>query len=131
MGANTKHKKTKIKSVLVTGGTGFIGSHVVDSLRDKNIDVYILARTKENFWRSDVHFIWGDIRDRSLVLELLSKVDGVIHLAGRLGTAETINNPIPSVEVNILGSLGCSFSNRITIIHPIISNCNIHGRNIV
>ena len=105
MGANTKHKKTKIKSVLVTGGTGFIGSHVVDSLRDKNIDVYILARTKENFWRSDVHFIWGDIRDRSLVLELLSKVDGVIHLAGRLGTAETINNPIPSVEVNILGSL--------------------------
>lgn len=50
-------------------------------------------------------FFLGDIRDETAVFELMAHVDGFVHLAAVLGTQETIQNPKPSAETNILGSL--------------------------
>jgi len=49
--------------------------------------------------------VLGDIRDATSVTEAVAHADGVIHLAGVLGTQETINNPRPAAETNILGGL--------------------------
>jgi UDP-glucose 4-epimerase len=49
--------------------------------------------------------VLGDIRDATSVTEAVSHADGVIHLAGVLGTQETIDNPRPAAETNILGGL--------------------------
>lgn len=94
-----------MKKILVTGGNGFIGSHVVDNLIEKGFEVTVFDRFRHKPHRGDVNFYLGDVKDRDAVFEAVNKHDGVINLAGILGTAETVNNPIPSVEVNIIGAL--------------------------
>lgn len=84
--------------VLVTGGNGFIGSYVVENLRARDIEPLI-------FDRRATADILGDTRDPVAVMEAVALCDGVIHLAGVLGTQETITNPDPAVETNIVGGL--------------------------
>ena len=84
--------------VLVTGGTGFIGKYVCENLRDRDIEPVTFGVTKE----CDV---LGDIRDASAVDLAVSTTDAVMHLAGVLGTAETVQDPTPAVDVNIKGGL--------------------------
>lgn len=88
--------------VLVTGGSGFVGSWVIENLMAKSHEVTSFDReVKEQPCKVFI----GDIKDREAVFDAVSKNDGVIHLAGKLGTAETIDNPILSLEANVLGSL--------------------------
>ena len=91
--------------VLVTGASGFIGSYVVDNLLERDIEVIAFDRLRHPIDRSGVTRYLGDVRDPTAVTEAVALSDGVIHLAGVLGTAETINNPLPAVETNIHGSL--------------------------
>ena len=97
----------EIEKVLVTGGNGFIGGHVVDNLKKRGHDVIIFDRYKDNKSgeRKDVQYFYGDIRDHECVSEAIYHSDGVIHLAGILGTQETVKTPIPSVKTNIEGGL--------------------------
>ena len=90
--------------VLVTGGSGFIGSHTVQRLQHLGHDPIILDHRG---WADaiDCETILGDVRDYTAISEAVATSDGVIHLAGVLGTAETINEPLPAVETNILGGL--------------------------
>ena len=81
--------------ILVTGGSGFIGSHVVDKLIEKEYQVTIFDRFKSSKQRKDVEYLFGDIKDRDAISEAINRSDGVIHLAGILGTQETIRNPHP------------------------------------
>ena len=90
--------------VLVTGGSGFIGRHVCTELLERGhtpviFDRHIRAR------REGCEQILGNTRDAESVTEAVAHVDGVIHLAGVLGTAETIDNPRPAAETNVLGGL--------------------------
>lgn len=94
-----------MKKVVITGGAGFIGSHVVDSLRKRDIETIIFDRYKEPLQREDITFIIGDVKDRDRVFDVVANSDGVIHLAAILGTQETINQPLPVTNVNIKGSL--------------------------
>lgn len=96
-----------MKHVLVTGGNGFIGRYVVEELDRRGYQTYILDR-KRSFsagWSINREHYFGDIKDATLVTDAVSHVDGVIHLAGVLGTQETISNPRPAAETNILGGL--------------------------
>jgi UDP-glucose 4-epimerase len=93
--------------VLITGGTGFIGSHVATTLVAWGHVPVIFDRTKrpaftEKF--SAYHFT-GDVRDRGAVYEAVYHSDAVIHLAAQLGTQETIATARLVAENNILGSL--------------------------
>jgi UDP-glucose 4-epimerase len=90
-------------TVLVTGGNGFIGQYVTEELlrRGYRVDVLDPRGDSLKYGRT----ILGDIRDATAVTEAVAHVDGVIHLAGVLGTQETIANPSPAAETNILGGL--------------------------
>lgn len=93
-----------MRTVLVTGGNGFIGRYVTDELLTRGYKVTIL----DTRWREPVEgasLVLGDIRDATSVTEAVAHADGVIHLAGVLGTQETITNPRPAVETNVMGGL--------------------------
>jgi UDP-glucose 4-epimerase len=84
--------------ILVTGGTGFIGKYVCTAFRDRGLEPITFGVTKE----CD---ILGDIRDATALDIAVSTCDAVMHLAGVLGTQETVDDPLPAIETNILGGL--------------------------
>lgn len=95
----------------ITGGSGFIGSHVVDNALTNGHDVTLFDRTQKaprlelGAYGARVEMFHGDIRDPDSVAELAAHVDGIIHLAACLGTQETITNPYPAVHTNIVGGV--------------------------
>lgn len=90
--------------ILVTGGNGFIGGHVIDEALRRGYDVIVFDRYDLRWIRGHETFL-GDIRDAEAVQEAVNKVDYVVNLAGILGTQETIRKPIPSVQTNLIGAL--------------------------
>jgi UDP-glucose 4-epimerase len=92
--------------VAIVGGQGFIGTYVKEELLRKGHQVVIFDRhNRLDGLPVGVEFFQGDVRDATSVVELAAHVDGIIHLAAVLGTQETITNPRPAAETNILGSL--------------------------
>jgi nucleoside-diphosphate-sugar epimerase len=96
--------------VLVTGGTGFIGQHLVKKLLGCDKYVRVLTRPRNNGARQepemilaglDVDIAWGDIRDHSAVKKAIKDVDLIFHLAGRL-----LVNGIPPNEYEQLHVTG-------------------------
>lgn len=101
---------TRQKKILVTGGNGFIGQYVVEELLRKGyralvFDQSIAGELTGTLGPRGVEHFHGDVRDATAVNEAAAHSDGIIHLAAVLGTQETIGNPIPAAETNILGSL--------------------------
>ena len=82
----------------VTGGNGFIGTHVQNEIRKQGHTPFVLDHKSGGD-------LFGDVRDRTIVSEFAAHVDAIIHLAAVLGTAETIDHPWPAAETNILGTL--------------------------
>jgi UDP-glucose 4-epimerase len=109
--------------VLVTGGAGFIGSHLVDRLINEDFDVTVIdnlySGKKENIahniGRNNFNFIKGDILDSKIVDKVIKDIDVVFHLAAIVGVPFSIKDPQKVNEVNINGSLtllkACSNSN--------------------
>lgn len=89
--------------VLVTGGAGFIGQHVVKALTDAGHEP--IQADQRAVLPLDESRVMLDIRQAERVTEAVAGCDGVIHLAGLLGTQEMVNNPYPAVETNIIGGL--------------------------
>ena len=103
-GYRIKMTTNLMKRVCVTGGAGFIGSYVVDNLIERGIKPVVFDHLGRKP-REDCDIFLGDTRDYTAVSEAVATCDGVIHLAGVLGTQETISKPQPSVETNIIGGL--------------------------
>jgi len=101
----------QFKKIAVTGGLGFIGAHVIDNLLEKDYEITVFDRHydekkfTEYGWKNKVDFRMGDLKDRDGVFELIRHCDAVINLGGILGTQEMISNPLPAVEVNIIGAI--------------------------
>jgi UDP-glucose 4-epimerase len=89
--------------VLVTGGGGFIGGYVVEELIDRGHEPVIFDHYDRKNYKVPV--ILGDVRDDVAVTEAMAHVDGWIHLAAVLGTQETIRNPRPAAQSNLMGGL--------------------------
>ena len=92
-----------MKKVLVTGGSGFIASYVIEELVSRGYQPVLLDQYDRK--EADFPVFLGDIRDATAVTEAMAHVDGFIHLAAVLGTQETIKNPVPAAETNVLGGL--------------------------
>lgn len=91
------------RHVLVTGASGFIGRHVVATLLSEGR--HVLAFDRLGVAPEGANFFLGDIRDANAVTEAMAHAQSWIHLAGTLGTQETIANPRPAAETNIIGGL--------------------------
>lgn len=94
-----------MKKVGITGGTGFIGSYVIDELIDRGYEPVVFDHHEHTLHRAGIEVFMGDVRDATAMTEFAAHVDGIIHLAAVLGTQETINNPRPAAESNLLGGL--------------------------
>ncbi len=107
-----------MKKILVTGGAGFIGSHLVDKLLEEGREVIVLddfndyyepeikrANIKEHLEHKNYELIEGDIRDRALLENLFreGKIDRVVHLAARAGVRASISEPLVYEDVNVRG----------------------------
>lgn len=94
-----------MKKIGITGGAGFIGSHVTDELIKRGYEPVVLDHHKHKLHRDDVEVFMGDVRDATAMTEFAAHVDGIIHLAAILGTQETVLNPRPAAESNLMGGL--------------------------
>jgi UDP-glucose 4-epimerase len=122
--------------VFITGGAGFIGSHLCDALIAKGAKVTILDNLSTGSKKNIAHLegkvkvFQGDIRDQMLVESLVEESDLVLHMAAALGVDNILENPIESISTNFYGSevvLGASvkFDKRIII----ASTSEIYGKN--
>ncbi len=122
--------------VLITGGAGFIGSHLAEHFQNLGDDVTVLDNFSTGSKRNLEIFgffgksVDGDIRDSKLVESLIAETDLVLHMAAALGVANIMNSPIESISTNITGSevvllAATKFKKRIVI----ASTSEIYGKN--
>ena len=122
--------------VLITGGAGFIGSHLADHYMAKGDQVIILDNfstgSKENLAHLEgkVVTVDGDIRNVELVGKLTQEADLVLHMAAALGVNTILESPLESMSTNITGSevvlnAATQFNKRIII----ASTSEIYGKN--
>jgi UDP-glucose 4-epimerase len=98
-------------SVLVTGGAGFIGSHLIDRLLREGYDVVVVDDLSSgkvenlNLKNSNLRLLRDDIRDKKFVKKALKDVEVVFHLAAIVDVEFSVKNPLLVNEVNVGGSL--------------------------
>lgn len=100
-----------VKKALVTGGAGFIGSHIAEGLVRKGCNVTILDNLAsghlENLEsiKTAVSFVRGDIRDENTLDEVVKGCDTIFHEAAVVSVTQTVAEPVGSAAVNDLGTL--------------------------
>jgi UDP-glucose 4-epimerase len=97
-------------NVLVTGGAGFIGSHLVEELLHAGHRVRVLdnlsSGKRDNLAQAgEVEFIEGDIRDRAAVAAAVRGTEAIVHLAAVASVQASIDDPIGTHETNLVGTL--------------------------
>jgi dTDP-L-rhamnose 4-epimerase len=101
------------ESVLITGGAGFIGSHLADELVAAGYRVRALDNLVEqvhdggarpDYLNADVELIPGDVRNSDVVRGALGGIDAVVHLAARVGVGQSMYEPAEYASVNSLGT---------------------------
>ena len=95
--------------ILITGGAGFIGSNLAKRLVNDGHNVVVLDSLlrgnkldKDTF--NKLLFIKGDVRDRSLVIEASKGVDMIFHFAAVLGVDIVADNPVETMDVEVIGT---------------------------
>ena len=122
--------------VLITGGAGFIGSHLADAVLAQGDQVLILdnlttgSRTNIAHIEDRIEIHQGDIRDEALVHTLVQSADLVLHMAAALGVKNIMENTVESVAINFTGSdvvlkAATTYKKRLII----ASTSEIYGKN--
>jgi UDP-glucose 4-epimerase len=121
-------------SILITGGAGYIGSHITESLIDRKYNVIILDNLKTGHKRlinQKANFIKGDINNKKLVNNIIKKynIQTIIHLAAYLNIGEAEKNNLKYWNNNVKGTenllSACKKSNIKNFIYS--SSCSIYG----
>ena len=123
---------------LITGGAGFIGSHLADHLLDRGDQVVLLddlstgrlANIEHLNDRSDAEFVLGSILNTELIDEVVSRVDAVFHLAAAVGVNLIVEKPLESLMTNIRGTetvieMAHKYDKRLLV----MSTSEIYGKN--
>ena len=110
---NRLHRNAAMQ-ILITGGAGFIGSHVADRLLEEGHRVRALDllteqvhgsdATRPDYLRQDIELIRGDVRDRATVDRVLDGVDAVFHFAAAVGVGQSMYEVEAYTSTNNLGT---------------------------
>ena len=125
--------------VLITGGAGFIGSHLTEKLLQLDHEVFVI----DNLWtgklanlskvqkNEKLHLVVDTILNESVMNELIFKVDHIYHLAAAVGVKNIMDNPVETLDINVKGSetvlrLANRFKKKILI----ASTSEIYGKHV-
>ena len=122
---------------LVTGGAGFIGSHLVEALIRAGEEVRVLDNFStgraENLGglRQSMELVEGDIRSYHLVLEAMRGVDFVLHQAALPSVPRSVRDPITSADVNIIGTINVLHAAKEAGVTRVVaaSSSSVYGDN--
>ncbi len=121
---------------LITGGSGFIGSHLAERLLDQGHSVTIIDNlttgSEANLLKvkKSINFHQGNILDKRLMEELIAESDYVVHLAAALGVLNIVNKPLESLQTNIQGTeVVLEASDKFGKPVLIASTSEIYGKN--
>lgn len=125
--------------ILITGGAGFIGSHLAKYLLEKEHEVYALDDLSTSSFDNIehlkthplFHFIFGSILNESLTTELIQSCDQIYHLAAAVGVQLIMNQPLKTLETNVAGTdivLKTACVNRKKVL--ITSSSEVYGKKI-
>src|SRR5688572_25420 len=130
------------KKVLITGGAGFIGSHLADELLNSGYEVRALDNLSEQvhgenctrpvYLNPDVELQIGDIRDKAVVKKALEGVDMVVHFAAMVGVGQSMYQISDYVSVNNQGTtilLECLIENPVQKL-LVASSMSIYGEGL-
>jgi len=123
---------------LVTGGAGFIGSHLAEALVARGDEVHIIDNLStgriENLHglleEKRVHARWDSILEDGVLQELVDEVEVVFHLAAAVGVRLILDKPVETIETNILGTgkvLQCAAKGRKKVV--LASSSEVYGKN--
>ncbi len=136
MAFGEKHKELRVKGkYLVTGGAGFIGSHLVESPLNKGKEVRILDNfltgKRENIaaFVDEIELIEGDIRDFESCEMALDGVDFVFHQAALPSVPRSVEDPVTTNAINVTGTLNLLIASRDAKIKKVVfaSSSSVYG----
>lgn len=120
---------------LVTGGAGFIGSHIVEGLLRENHDVKVFDNLstgfKQNLEGLDVQLIKGDLRNFSSIKKAVKGMDGIFHLAANRAVVRSVDNPLETDDVNVRGTLHVLLAARDAGVRRVVytSSSSVYGES--
>lgn len=120
---------------LITGGAGFIGSHIAESICSQGHKVVVVDNLRTGFMKNishlDVDFVGGDIRDKELMRDLASDAKGIFHLAALVSVPESLQKISECLQINVEGTLNVLNAARETSGCKVIlsSSAAIYGNN--
>jgi len=127
---------------LVTGGAGFIGSHIVQQLLESGHEVvcldnfdptYSIETKRANiapfFANDNFEFIEGDILDRKLVKKITEDIEYIFHEAALVSVAESMNDPQKTIEINTIGTFNILEAGRRNNVRKVVlaSSAAVYG----
>ena len=123
------------KNALVTGGAGFIGSHLVDALLEEGCAVSVLdnlstGRLKNLSSAKDrIIFYQNDIREQTALEKAAKGCDVIFHLAAVVAVQDTIRDPVNSAMINDIGTLNVLEAARKMNVRRVVlaSSCAVYG----
>ena len=124
---------------LITGGAGFIGSHLADALIDRGHTVFVLddlsTGRRDNVAHLQghprFHLTVGSVLDESVVAPLVRRADVVFHLAAVVGVRLVVENPVRTLETNVVGTslvlrLAAAYAAKVVF----ASSSEVYGRGV-
>ena len=122
--------------VLVTGGAGFIGSHLVKALVKAGHQVRVLDNLSTGFIENladvlnAIEFVRGDVRDYGVVESVVRGVDAVVHLAALIDVAESVEKPDLYFDVNVRGTYNVAKASKNVSTFVFSSSSAVYGEPI-
>jgi UDP-glucose 4-epimerase len=127
------------KKALITGGAGFIGSHLAESLLERGDEIFIV----DNLWTGQLaniariqgherlHLVVDTILNESVMNELIFKADHVFHLAAAVGVRNIMDHPVETLDINVKGTeVVLRLANRFKKKVFIASTSEIYGKHV-
>ncbi len=124
---------------LITGGAGFIGSHLAERLLDRGDEIFII----DNLWtgklsniagiqgRDNVHLVVETILNESIMNELIFKADYIFHLAAAVGVRNVMDHPVETLDINVKGSeVVLRLANRFKKKVFVASTSEVYGKHV-